>query len=184
MDTFTVAFFGHKRIEEPEMLEKCLDENILRLLSKKDHVQFLVGRDGDFDQLATESVYRIRMKYHVSNCDMIMIIPDLTPKYINKIDSPEHFYDAVELAIAASLVRQKYMIQTRNQEMIERADLILCYLTHESPVAWKTVQHAILQGKMVINIAEAMAPEEDKETILLAAKLSRQMLEGQEVKLQ
>ena len=76
MDTFTVAFFGHKRIEEPEMLEKCLDENILRLLSKKDHVQFLVGRDGDFDQLATESVYRIRTKCQVSNCDMIMIIPE------------------------------------------------------------------------------------------------------------
>jgi hypothetical protein len=47
--------------------------------------------------------------------------------------------------------------------MIDRADLILCYLTHESPIAWKSVQYAISKGKMVINLAEIMAPEEQKE---------------------
>lgn len=163
MDVFTVAFFGHKKIEESVDLEKCLDEQILRLLARKRRALFLVGCDGDFDQLVAKSVHRVRTKYQVDNCDLVMIIPDLSPKYMHRIDNPEYFYAAVEVSIAASLERPKYMIQTRNREMIDRADLILCYLTHESPIAWKSVQYAISKGKMVINLAEIMAPEEQKE---------------------
>ena len=163
MGAFTVAFFGHKYIEDPGNLEKCLEEQILRLLSKKSHVKFLVGRDGDFDQLAAEAVYRVRLKHGIGNGDLVMVAPNLTPKYINRIDTPERFYAAIEISIAASMVRSKYMIQTRNREMIDRADLILCYLTHESPVAWKSVQYAILKGKMVINLAEVLAPDELKK---------------------
>ena len=163
MGAFTVAFFGHKHIEDPHELEKCLDDHILWLLTKKEFVKFLVGRDGDFDQLAATAVRRMRNQYRADNSALALMIPDLTPDYIDNVDSAENCYTEIEVCIPATMVRPKYMIQTRNQEMIEKSDLILCYITHESPVAWKTVQHAILQGKMVINLAEAGASTVLKE---------------------
>ena len=163
MNVFTVAFFGHKRIEKTEKLEKCLDEQILRLLAKKGRVKFLVGCDGEFDQLVSESVGRVRAKYQVGNSDLVMIVPNLAPNYMHRIDSLDHLYADVEISIAASMEHPKHKIHTRNREMIDRADLILCYLTRESPIAWKSVQYAISEGKMVINLAEIIAPEERKK---------------------
>lgn len=38
--------------------------------------------------------------------------------------------------------------------MVDRADLIICYIEHEKGGAWQTVKYAIEQGKTVINLAE------------------------------
>jgi hypothetical protein len=38
--------------------------------------------------------------------------------------------------------------------MVDRADLIICYIEHQSGGAWQAARYAIEQGKMVINLAE------------------------------
>jgi len=38
--------------------------------------------------------------------------------------------------------------------MVDRADLIICYIEHEKGGAWQTVDYAIKQGKLVINLAD------------------------------
>ena len=38
--------------------------------------------------------------------------------------------------------------------MVDRDDLIICYIEHEKGGAWQTVQYAIKQGKTVINLAQ------------------------------
>ena len=48
----------------------------------------------------------------------------------------------------------KSAIQIRNREMVDRADLIICYIEHEKGGAWQTVDYAIKQGKAVINFAD------------------------------
>ena len=50
-DTFTVSFFGHRYIDNPFPVEKALDELIGALLRSQEYVEFLVGQNGDFDQL-------------------------------------------------------------------------------------------------------------------------------------
>lgn len=58
MNPFTVCFFGNRIIENPTDAEKALNEFIPKLLRENAYVVFLVGRDGDFDQLAASAVHR------------------------------------------------------------------------------------------------------------------------------
>ena len=60
MDVFTVAFFGHRIIERPSLIEQRLEKLIRELLYSKEYVKFLVGRDGDFDQLVFSAVRRCK----------------------------------------------------------------------------------------------------------------------------
>ena len=50
MEVFTVSFFGHRVIEEPLRIERRLENLIRKLLKENEYVEFLVGRDGEFDQ--------------------------------------------------------------------------------------------------------------------------------------
>lgn len=51
LDTFTVSFFGHRYIDNYFTVEKKLEELIRGLLESKNYVEFLVDRDGEFDQM-------------------------------------------------------------------------------------------------------------------------------------
>lgn len=50
MTTFTVAFIGHREIDDLYRIENQLEEIIKDLLRSHEYVELLVGRDGDFDQ--------------------------------------------------------------------------------------------------------------------------------------
>ena len=58
MNTYTVSFFGHRYIDNPFSIENALDELIGSLLRSKEYVEFLVGRNGDFDQLVSSAICR------------------------------------------------------------------------------------------------------------------------------
>ena len=51
MCIYTISFFGHRVIEDPLLIEQRLETLIRKLLKEKEYVEFLVGRDGEFDQL-------------------------------------------------------------------------------------------------------------------------------------
>ena len=53
LNTFTVSFFGHRVIEDPLRIEQHLETLIRKLLQEKEYVEFLVGRDGEFDQIVS-----------------------------------------------------------------------------------------------------------------------------------
>ena len=159
---YTVAFFGHKHIEESCELEKCLDDHIYRLLSIKYYVKFLVGCNGEFDRLASSAVHRMRRRYRDDNSTLVLVVPDITPEYIDNMDSAERYYSEIEACTEATMARPRYVIHVRNWSMIERADLILCYITHQSNTAWRAVQYAIQRGKLVINLADEMVAENAK----------------------
>ena len=52
MEIFTVSFFGHRRISNTLIVENALSDAVRNLVINKEYVEFLVGRDGDFDVLA------------------------------------------------------------------------------------------------------------------------------------
>ena len=60
MEIFTVSFFGHRKINNPLIVEKKLDEYISDLICSKEYVEFLVGRDGEFDKMAAAAVRRAK----------------------------------------------------------------------------------------------------------------------------
>ena len=58
MEIFTVSFFGHRKVSQFSLVEERLEAVIQRLLEEKEYVEFLVGRSGEFDQLASSAVRR------------------------------------------------------------------------------------------------------------------------------
>lgn len=159
MNAFTVTFLGHKNTKETAELNKYLEQNIHRLLARKKYVQFLVGRDSEFDRIASAAVRRVRKDYRDDNSLLTLVVPDIESKYLADVEDEKNLYNDIEVCLPASVATPKYAIHVRNRTMIDRANLVLCYLTHESPVAWKSVQYAIQQGKLVINLADAIKME-------------------------
>lgn len=153
MEIFTVAFFGHRYIDDPFRIEERLEEHIRRLLEEKEYVDFLVGRDGEFDQFASSAVLRVRKRYRDDNSSLILVLPYARAEYLNNEESYHDYYSEVEISYEASKAHPKAAIQIRNREMVDRADLILCCIEREKGGAWQTIEYAIKQGKTVINLA-------------------------------
>ncbi len=157
LDIFTVAFFGHRYIDNPFKVEELLEEQIRKLINEKEYVDFLVGRNGEFDQCVSSSVLRVRKKLRDDNSALVLVLPYATAEYLNNEEYYHDYYTDVEISYAASKAHPKAAIQIRNREMVDRADLVICYIERKEGGAWQTVKYAMEQNKKVINLADESA---------------------------
>ena len=154
MELFTVAFFGHRYIDNMLAVEERLEEIIRSLMRDKEYVDFVVGRNGDFDQYVSSTVLRCKKNYRDDNSSLVLVLPYTSAEYANNQDYYEEYYDDIEVSFEASKAHPKAAIQIRNREMVDRADLIVCYIEQKNGGAYKTIQYAEKIGKPIINIAE------------------------------
>ena len=134
-------------------VEYLSEEQIRKLIDENEYVDFLVGRNGDFDQCVSSSVLRVRKNHRDDNSALVLVLPYPTAEYLNNENSFHDYYTDIEISHAASLAHPKSAIQIRNREMADRVDLIICYIKRKRGGAWQTVEYAIKQGKTVINLA-------------------------------
>ena len=154
LDIYTVAFFGHRYIDNPLKVEELLEEQIRKLINEKEYVDFVVGRNGEFDQCVSSTVLRVRKNVRDDNSALVLMLPYPTAEYLNNEEYFHDYYTDVEISHTATMAPPKSAIQIRNREMVDRADLVICYIEHENGGAWQTVQFAIKKGKDVINLAQ------------------------------
>ncbi len=154
MRIYTVSFFGHRRLDDFMRAERRLEKLIRELLVEKEYVEFLVGRNGDFDQLAASTVLRLKRTVRNDNSSLVLVLPYLTAEYANNQDSFEGYYDEIEICQAAAGGHFKSAIQTRNREMVDRSDLVICCIEKDKGGAYQTMQYAQKKGKKIINVAE------------------------------
>ena len=152
LDIYTVAFFGHRYIDNPLKVEELLEIEIRKLIKEKEYVEFLVGRNGDFDRCVTSAVLRVRKNVRADNSSLVLILPYPTAEYLNNEQYFHDYYTDVEISYEASKAHPKSAIQIRNREMVDRADLIICYVDENQGGAYKTYQYAITKGKDVIKL--------------------------------
>lgn len=153
MDICTVAFFGHRNITNFEQAERLIEKQVEKLIEEKEYVDFLVGRNGDFDILVASSIKRTRERIYSKNSSLILILPYKTAEYLNNQADFESFYDYVE--IFDNDVFPKKAIQARNKEMVDRAEIVICYVERADGGAFQTMNYAKKRGKTVINLYEA-----------------------------
>ena len=75
MKLFTVSFFGHRIVPEFREAEERVEALIHTLLLENEYVEFLVGRNGDFDQIVTSVVKRQQRRVRDDNSALIWILP-------------------------------------------------------------------------------------------------------------
>ena len=74
MDVFTVAFFGHRVVENIIEVEKSLEEYIEKIMLEKNYVEFLVGRNGEFDKLVASVINKKRKQLRDDNNSLTLIL--------------------------------------------------------------------------------------------------------------
>lgn len=139
-------------MEKISELEVKIENQIVRILEEKEYVDFLIGRNGDFDICVASVVKKVIEKYGFRNASLILILPYKTMEYLNNKEMFEQYYDYVEISDDAHDVFPKRAFQARNREMVNRADLVVCYVAHNEGGAYKAIKYALAQNKQVINL--------------------------------
>ena len=98
LEIFTVAFFGHRYIDNPLKVEELLEEQIQKLINEKEYVDFVVGRNGDFDQCVSSTVLRVRKNLRDDNSALVLMLPYPTAEYLNNGEYFHDYYTDVEIS--------------------------------------------------------------------------------------
>ncbi len=159
LNVYTVSFFGHRQIENASAIEERLDEIIRPLLLEKEYVEFLVGRDGEFDQLAASAVKRLKRSVGGDNSALVWVLPYPTAEYRDYEADYAAYYDEIEVCPESAAAHFKSAFQLRNRWMVDRSDLVACCVECPSGGAFQTLQYAKRCGRNTINIAELLSAE-------------------------
>lgn len=152
MTTYTVSFFGHRVIENPLRIAQCLEALICKLLKEKDYVAFLVGRDGEFDQIVSSSIRHCKRIIRDDNSAHVWVLPYPTAEFRNNEDTYREYYDEIEICSISTGCHFKGAHQARNREMVDRSDFVVFCIQRDNGGAWQTMKYAVKQDKPYIII--------------------------------
>ncbi|MBP3854421.1 MAG: hypothetical protein IK990_02255 [Ruminiclostridium sp.] len=154
MIIYTVSFFGHRELDRPFVMEKRLEAVISDLIKSKDYVEFLVGRNGEFDQLVSSTVRRQTKKIGYANSAHILVLPYMTSEYRMQQESYERYYDEVEICAESVSAYPASAFRKRNQAMVDRSELVVCCVERNTGGAYQAMRYAERSGKKILNIAD------------------------------
>lgn len=153
-EDYTVSFFGHRYIYGGYGLEDKIQQICEELIKKKYYVEFLVGRNGDFDRFVSSAIRRAQKRQGFENRSHTLVLPYRSMEYENNQEGFEDFYSNIEICEKSAFVHPKAAIKIRNKYMVDRSDLVICYVEKEGGGAFAAVSYAKACNKKIINLAE------------------------------
>ena len=139
-----VTFCGHGDRYYDAVTEEKLYLCLEKLISEGAK-EFLLGGYGRFDYLAAHTVKHLKKIHpHITST---LVIPYIHRTYDNTI------YDGSVYPPMES-VPKRYAISKRNEWMIQKCDVLVCYIAHTHGGAYKTYEYCIRKKKMIINLAQ------------------------------
>ena len=154
MNIYTVSLFGHRSLLNPLSAESNLEHEVYQILKNHGYVNFLIGRTGEFDLMAALTIRRVMKAYSRINGTLTLVLPYQNSSVENHKDSFLNLYDEIEICRCSSDAYYKSAFQARNQNMVDRSDLVLCCIERQSGGAYKTIQYAQKQKCQIINLAQ------------------------------
>ena len=112
------------------------------------------GRNGEFDQVVSSTVRRVKRNFRDDNSALVLVLPYLTAECENNHQSFHEYYDEIEICQDAAEGHYKAAIQVRNRETVDRSDLVVCCIEHNSGGAFQTVQYAKKKNKEIVNLSD------------------------------
>ena len=97
VNIFTVSFFGHRIIPEFREAEDRVEALVHALLLEKEYVEFLIGRDGDFDQIVSSAVKRQKR-----------IVRDDNSSLFGYCHIPRRSYTTIRKTLKPIMMKSKY----------------------------------------------------------------------------
>ncbi len=113
-----------------------------------------MGHNGDFDTLASSVIRREISSNDYGNASLILVLPYQTAEYLNNADSFKAYYNEVELCEKSADAHFRAAIQIRNRYMIDRSDLVVCYVERTVGGAYSSALRYAEKNKIpYINLA-------------------------------
>lgn len=81
MNIFTVSFFGHRYVDWGAETENRLDTLLRDLITQKEYIDFLIGRDGGYDLLVASAIKRAVHAYDYGNTHFTLVLPYMKAEY-------------------------------------------------------------------------------------------------------
>ena len=154
MKICTVSFFGHRQIDNALIIEQRLEAIIRELLTTKEYVEFLIGRNGEFDLLVASTIHRCKQNVRDDNSALILILPYTTAEYTDNQQSFHAYYDEIEVCSKSEKSHFKSAYRVRNCSMVDRSNLVIFCVERNSGGAYQTMQYAKRAGINIINLPE------------------------------
>lgn len=148
MDFYKITLFGHRDLSAHQAVEKGLYELFHKLLLTNSHIEVYVGRNGEFDIFAATVVKRAQKIFGTECLSMTLVIPYL----LKDTELFEQYYDSVIIPDFFEVPHPKNAITQRNRWMIEKCDLVVCYVKREYGGAYNALKYAKKLGKNIINL--------------------------------
>lgn len=104
-------------------------------------------------------IRRCKRAIREDNSAHVWVLPYSTAEFGNNRDAYLEYYDEIEICANSAGGNFKDAHQIRNREMVERSDLVVFCIQHNSGGAWKTMKYAIKCGKACININDDLIAE-------------------------
>ena len=149
---YTVCLFGHRQIENVIEVEDSLRSVINRILAEHELVEFLIGREGEFDILAASVIKQMVRDRDTGSCTLTLVMPYMRADFEKNQAEYEAYYDSVELCEESAAAHPKAAIQIRNRAMVDRSDLCVFYVTHPSGGAYQTMKYAESIDRTILRI--------------------------------
>ncbi len=117
------------------------------LMTEHAYIEFLIGRNGEFDEYATSLIRRVRKAERNEWCDITLVLPYT----VRDIEYYEGYYDSVLIPSELCREHPKHAITARNRYMVEISDLVIVYAEHAGG-AYDAMKYAQRMGKSVVKI--------------------------------
>ena len=148
MRPYTVSFFGHRKIYDLQTIEEKLPRIISNILCEHDCVEFLIGRQGEFDEYVASVIKRELKKYEMCNATLVLVLPYM----VADIEYYKKYYDDIIVPECLDRIHPKAAAYAKNKHMIDSSDFVVVYVKVKGG-AYQALQYAIKEGKKTVNVA-------------------------------
>ena len=156
VDKFKVACFsGHRKLPEDCTELRANLEKAIILLIEQGVVFFGSGAALGFDQIASETVLKLKKDYPHIKLVMVLPCPPSEQSMKWSREQCEHYKKLLEQADKIKQVSPKYTstcMFERNRRLVDCSAYLICYLRENSGGTFYTVNYAEQQGLKILRI--------------------------------
>ena len=136
----TVTFFGHR--DTPKEIEPALRLTLIDLIENKNATVFYVGNHGNFDAMVRRQLEDLSKTYPIKYYVVLAYMPNKNDESNKHSILPE----------GIETVPYRFAINYRNKWMLNKADIVVTYVTRNFGGAWEFKQMANSKEKLLIDL--------------------------------
>ena len=148
MKMLTVSLFGHRQVDDLRRLEERLYPILKNLIGATEYINFLIGRNGEFDEHIASVIKRVQKEIGQENSTVTLVLPYT----VADLEYYEKYYDDIIIPDEVYGAHPKSAITLRNQWMIEHSDLVIVYVARDRGGAFAAMNYAKKMNKGIINL--------------------------------